>query len=225
MAPNELSFITPAWKDIYGFKKPELTKDWTMYALSENTKRSILLAGADHGRQRKMLAPAFGERALKLQQGMLTTYTSMMVDRLGERMKENKSVDMAKVFNCVTFDTIADLMFGKSLGLCENMEYSDWLSQLFVSIYLVGASRALQYFPLLFRLATMMIPKSMQDSIDASYQNTVDKVNARLAMKTERPDMLGMMLEHKEAGADMTMDELYANADLLMIAGTETTAT
>jgi hypothetical protein len=39
---------------------------------------------------------------LKLQQGMLTTYTSMMVDRLGERMKENKSVDMAKVFNCVT---------------------------------------------------------------------------------------------------------------------------
>ena len=102
MAPNELSFITPAWKEIYGFKKPELTKDWTMYALSENTKRSILLAGADHGRQRKMLAPAFGERALKLQQGMLTTYTSMMVDRLGERMKENKSVDMAKVFNCVT---------------------------------------------------------------------------------------------------------------------------
>lgn len=124
-----------------------------------------------------------------------------------------------------SFDTIADLMFGKSLGLCENMEYSDWLSQLFVSIYLVGASRALQYFPLLFRLATMMIPKSMQDSIDASYQNTVDKVNARLEMKTERPDMLGMMLKHKEEGAEMTMDELYANADLLMIAGTETTAT
>jgi cytochrome P450 len=116
-------------------------------------------------------------------------------------------------------------MFGKSLGLCENMEYSDWLSQLFISIYLVGASRALQYFPLLFRIATMMIPKSMQDSIDASYQNTVDKVNKRLEMKTERPDMLGMMLKHKEEGADMTMDELYANADLLMIAGTETTAT
>jgi hypothetical protein len=102
MAPNELSFITPAWKDIYGFKKPELTKDWTMYALSENTKRSILLSGADHGRQRKMLAPAFSERALKLQQGMLTTYTGMMVERLEERMMENKSVDMAKVFNCVT---------------------------------------------------------------------------------------------------------------------------
>ncbi|KAG9952594.1 cytochrome P450, partial [Aureobasidium melanogenum] len=225
MAPNELSFITPVWKDIYGFKKPELKKDWTNYALSENTKRSILLAGADHGRQRKMLAPAFGERALKLQQGMLTTYTGMMVERLEERMKENKAIDMAKVFNCVTFDTIADLMFGKSLGLCENMEYSDWLSQLFVSIWLAGASRALQYFPLLFRLATMMIPKHIQDSIDSSYKITVDKVNKRLEMKTERPDMLGLMLKHKEEGAEMTMDELYANADLLMIAGTETTAT
>ncbi|KAI4722872.1 putative cytochrome P450 monooxygenase [Aureobasidium sp. EXF-10727] len=225
MAPNELSFITPAWKEIYGFKKPELTKDWTMYALSENTKRSILLSGADHGRQRKMLAPAFSERALKLQQSMLTTYTGMMVERLEERMKQNKSIDMAKVFNCVTFDTIADLMFGKPLGLCKDMEYSDWLSQLFVSIWLVGSSRALQYFPILFRLATMMIPKHIQDSIDASYQNTVDKVNKRLEMKTERPDMLGLMLKHKEEGAEMTMDELYANADLLMIAGTETTAT
>ncbi|KAG9519096.1 cytochrome P450, partial [Aureobasidium melanogenum] len=225
MAPNELSFITPVWKEIYGFKKPELTKDWTNYALSENTKRSILLAGADHGRQRKMLAPAFGERALKLQQGMLTTYTGMMVERLEERMKENKAIDMAKVFNCVTFDTIADLMFGKSLGLCENMEYSDWLSQLFVSIWLAGASRALQYFPLLFRLVTMMIPKHIQDSIDSSYKITVDKVNKRLEMNTERPDMLGLMLKHKEEGAEMTMDELYANADLLMIAGTETTAT
>lgn len=116
-------------------------------------------------------------------------------------------------------------MFGKSLGLCEDMEYSDWLSQLFVSIWLAGASRALQYFPLLFRLATMMIPKHIQDSIDSSYQNTVDKVNKRLEMKTERPDMLGLMLKHKEEGAEMTMDELYANADLLMIAGTETTAT
>lgn len=102
IAPNELSFITQAWKDIYGFKRPELSKDWTMYALSENTKRSIILSGADHGRQRKMLAPAFSERALKLQQGMLTTYTGMMVEKLEERMKESKSVDMAKVFNCVT---------------------------------------------------------------------------------------------------------------------------
>ena len=101
-APNELSFITQAWKDIYGFKRPELSKDWTMYALSENTKRSIILSGTDHGRQRKMLAPAFSERALKLQQGMLTTYTGMMVEKLEERMKESKSVDMAKVFNCVT---------------------------------------------------------------------------------------------------------------------------
>ncbi|THZ79304.1 putative cytochrome P450 monooxygenase [Aureobasidium pullulans] len=225
IAPNELSFITQAWKDIYGFKRPELSKDWTMYALSENTKRSIILSGTDHGRQRKMLAPAFSERALKLQQGMLTTYTGMMVEKLEERMKESKSVDMAKVFNCVTFDTIADLMFGEPLGLCENMEYSDWLSQLFVSIWLAGASRALQYFPLLFRLATMMIPKHIQETIDSSYQNTVDKVNKRLAMKTERPDMLGLMLKHKEEGAEMTMDELYANADLLMIAGTETTAT
>ena len=124
-----------------------------------------------------------------------------------------------------SFDTIADLMFGEPLGLCENMEYSDWLSQLFVSIWLAGASRALQYFPLLFRLATMMIPKHIQETIDSSYQNTVDKVNKRLAMSTERPDMLGLMLKHKEEGAEMTMDELYANADLLMIAGTETTAT
>jgi hypothetical protein len=102
LAPNELSFITAAWKDIYGFKKPELKKDWTMYAISENTKLSVILAGADHGKQRRMLAPAFGEKALRLQQGMLTTYTGKMVERLGEMMRQNKTVDMAKVFNCVT---------------------------------------------------------------------------------------------------------------------------
>jgi cytochrome P450 len=116
-------------------------------------------------------------------------------------------------------------MFGSPLGLCEDMEYSPWLSQLFSSIYMAGASRALQHFPLLFSLATMMMPRSIQETIDSSYKNTVDKVNKRLEQKTERPDLLGLMFKHKEDGAEMTMDQLYANADLLMIAGTETTAT
>ena len=103
LAPNELSFIdAKAWKDIYGFKSKN-GKDWTMYALSENTKKSVILAGeGEHQRQRRMLAPAFGERALRLQRGMLTEYTGMMVERLGEACVENRTVDMAKVFNCVT---------------------------------------------------------------------------------------------------------------------------
>lgn len=123
------------------------------------------------------------------------------------------------------FDTIADLMFGEPLGLCEDMEYSPWLQQLFTSIWLAGSSRALQHFPIIFALVTKLIPKSVQDAIDASFKHTVDRVDKRLAMKTDRPDILGLMLKHKEEGADMSMQELYANADLLMIAGTETTAT
>lgn len=123
------------------------------------------------------------------------------------------------------FDTIADLMFGEPLGLCEDMEYSPWLSQLFTSIWLAGSSRALQYFPLLFKLVTLCIPKSIQEAIDSSFNHTVTRVDKRLAMQTDRPDMLGLMLKHKDENATMSMAELYANADLLMIAGTETTAT
>lgn len=107
VAPDEVSFIDArAWKEIYGFKRrdqEELGKDWTMYALSENTKQSVILAGGEaHARQRRMLAPAFGERALRLQEAMLVRYTGLMVKRLGEKRDKGETVDMAKVFNCVT---------------------------------------------------------------------------------------------------------------------------
>ena len=69
-----------------------------------------------------------------------------------------------------------------------------------------------------------VMPKSLTDAANASFKHSSDRVDKRLAMDTDRPDIFGLVLKHKD-GANMSRQMMYSNADLLMIAGTETTAT
>lgn len=119
---------------------------------------------------------------------------------------------------------MADLTFGESMGLLETQEYSPWLQGIFDGIFYACVSRAFQYFPLLWKIVQRWIPKSVHEAANASVKHSADRVDKRLAMETERPDIFGLVLMH-ETGSKMPRHEMHANADLLMVAGTETTAT
>jgi hypothetical protein len=123
-----------------------------------------------------------------------------------------------------SFDIMADLTFGESMGLLETQEYSPWLQGIFDGIFYACVSRAFQHFPLLWKIVQRFIPKSVYEAAEASVKHSADCVDKRLAMETERPDIFGLVLKH-ETGSKMPRYEMHANADLLMIAGTETTAT
>lgn len=123
-----------------------------------------------------------------------------------------------------SFDIMADLTFGESMGLLETQEYSPWLLGIFDGIFYACVSRAFQYFPTLWNVIQLLIPRSVHEAAEASFKHSADRVDKRLAMDTERPDIFGLVLKH-ETGSKMPRHEMHANADLLMIAGTETTAT
>jgi hypothetical protein len=123
-----------------------------------------------------------------------------------------------------SFDIMADLTFGESMGLLETQEYSTWLLGIFDGIFYACVSRMFQYFPTLWKVVQLFIPRSVHEAAEASFIHSAGRVDKRLAMDTERPDIFGLVLKH-ETGSKMPRHEMHANADLLMIAGTETTAT
>jgi len=110
------------------------------------------------------------------------------------------------------------------MSLLETQEYNPWLQGIFDQIFYACVSRAFQYFPLLWSVVQRLIPRSVHEMAEASVKFSADRVDKRLEMETERPDIFGLVLKH-EAGSKMPRHEMHANADLLMIAGTETTAT
>jgi cytochrome P450 len=110
--------------DIYGLKldRSELGKDPAFYNRRESTNilstyQSIskgmffqLMSKdanqADHARIRKMLAPAFSDRALLEQESLLTHYFDLLVSELKKKIDgpNNGRVDMMEYYNFVTFD-------------------------------------------------------------------------------------------------------------------------
>ena len=110
------------------------------------------------------------------------------------------------------------------MSLLETQEYNPWLQGIFDQIFYACVSRAFQYFPLLWSIVQRLIPRSVHEMAEASVKFSADRVDKRLEMETERPDIFGLVLKH-ETGSKMPRHEMHANADLLMIAGTETTAT
>lgn len=73
------------------------------------------------------------------------------------------------------------------------------------------------------KLVKLMIPKSMKVRQNKVFTLNVAKVDRRVASKSDRPDFLSYIIKSKD-GVAMPMQELYANSTLLVLAGSESTA-
>jgi cytochrome P450 len=118
---------------------------------------------------------------------------------------------------------MADLTFRESMNLLETQEHNPWLQGTFDQLFYASLSRVFQHFPPVWAVVQRLIPKSVHDIAEASVKHSADRVDKRLAMETERPDIFGLVIKHA-AESNMSRQEMHANADLLMMAGTETTA-
>jgi cytochrome P450 len=118
---------------------------------------------------------------------------------------------------------MADLTFRESMNLLETQEHNPWLQGTFDQLFYASLSRVFQHFSPVWAVVQRLIPKSVHDIAEASVKHSADRVDKRLAMETERPDIFGLVIKHA-AESNMSRQEMHANADLLMMAGTETTA-
>ena len=140
IGPQQLSYNTSqAWRDIYGLAKKgkvQLKKDWNFYQAPANGVRDVFDTCDEnyHRHIRKIVAPAFSEKALKDQEPLLKHWATFLVSKLEEKTKiqADEPVNLVDWFNFATMDIMADLTFSEPMDMLESSEYvaSDFLNWL-----------------------------------------------------------------------------------------------
>jgi len=239
VAPEEISFISgeTAWQDIYGFrtgknKTPPYLKDGKWYTKLPNTAPSILIADeADHSRMRRNLSHAFSDKAIKEQEPLVQGLVDLLVNRLHEQVEENNpTVDIMRWYNYTTFDIITDLTFGEPLYCLRDKDYHPWVVMIAASMKInTIKARTKQFaaFVYIDMLMGLFIDKKALENKRMEFYGLISaKVSKRIAEGTQRPDFISHILRNEEkAELALTKPELDSNALILMVGGSETTAT
>ncbi|KAH7336568.1 cytochrome P450 monooxygenase-like protein [Rhexocercosporidium sp. MPI-PUGE-AT-0058] len=229
-APNDLDFATAeSYQDIYGTatkgRKQFLKGDW--YNQGPGGTRSLVMSNerdpVKHHDAKKLLAPAFSSSALRAQTVFVLKYVNMWVEQIKKRGNTGKGINMEEWYNWLTFDIIGDLAFGESFGAVENAQGHEWVPTIKRGIaegQLTDVYRRvplLRYFPWLVRgrrTATHRLANSKRSR---------DLVQRRLKSCTEREDFFSHIIKDKDL--DLSLMYLTGQANMLVIAGSETVAT
>ena len=231
LAPGELTYITAnAWKDIYGNRpgKGPLPPSH-LYGLREKEffgSFSLLWLEdhKEHARHRRIMAPAFSDRSLREQESVIRKYVDLFI----QRMRENAGtpVDIAAWFNFTTFDIIGDLAFGEPFDCLLKSRYHPWIHFLFSRLKMMMYGQIMDTMTYLSKVVDMVVPQHVKQEALNHVRCTMDKVDRRRAIKeTDRPDFMTHFLKHTGTEGGLSFSELYANAQILVIAGSETSAT
>lgn len=119
----------------------------------------------------------------------------------------------------------ADLTFGESLNQLVSSNYNSWVVAIF------GFTKAFNYARIvrewgLSPLIQTLLPADIRAQKQRHINFAAEKVDKRMAQKTERPDIWTYVTKNSHIeGQGLTLNELHSNGALFMIAGTETTAT
>lgn len=236
LGPNTLSYTQPqAWKDIYGQQRRTNPKDTLYYPPHLNGRHAInaLPADADHARLRRLFAPAFSASALRAQTPQILT---PFADLLVRNVRKMEKQDLVTLFTCTTMDITSDLAFGAPLGLLatdddHTAQYTPWVAAIFGWLKAADLSRLGIEYPWLGALAKALTPPALKRMQRLHFGEAAARVDERVARGAgERPDLWGYVLREQqqgEKGEDEVMDvqDMYANATIFMLAGSETSAT
>ncbi|KXJ85148.1 benzoate 4-monooxygenase cytochrome P450 [Microdochium bolleyi] len=213
--PTDLSFSSAqAWRDVYGHVKGRSSQAKADdYGLQPaNGVRSILMCNDEnHARVRRIFAPAFSDRALRKQEHIFKRYVELLVEKVEQAISKHEDssprLEMTKYMNYVTFDL------------------SPWVASIFAMISLLPISLFMEYYPLLSSLLRRFEPKWLRDIRDEHFNHSVERVDQRLREGSDGPDIWNLVMNKTDSGEQLTLGEMHSNADVFMLAGTETTAT
>jgi cytochrome P450 len=234
ISPDELSFADPqAWRDIYGHgsrngKGSTPPKHWSWYERKVNGASSLLdlQESAEHARARKIFTPAFSDRALMQQQ---VPIFAKYADQLVETLRNGRNFDFVRMFNFTTFDIMGDFTFGESMHMLDNAEYDPWVNIIFQNVKRgVKFNLIHSYYPLVGYVVRVLFGRIVERMKYEHFGYCVTRVTKRLekGRASEGVDLWDLVLKQGEDGErELRRDEMDVNADLFMIAGTETIAT
>lgn len=227
--PDELSFVgASAWRDIFT-GRPQLPKPIVGVIGTSNGVQSIASTDnfEDHARYRRIIGNALSDRALREQEYILKTYTDLLIQKLQEQVTESIdansiNTDMHKWYIATTFDTLGDLQFGESFHSLESREEHFWISAIFLGVKLGMLLTIFHHFPPL--QAKWFLPRIINNKARAHFTWASKQIEKRMSRDTERPDFMKYILNNSEEKG-ISRDEIDSNATLLILAGSETSAT
>ncbi|KAG6363896.1 hypothetical protein INS49_008999 [Diaporthe citri] len=227
VGPTHLSINHPdGMQDVRGHRKTGENPKETIHAIP-NRDNIIGANREDHQRFRRALAHGFSAQSMLAQQPVIKHYVDQLFGKLHEASEGGtRPVDIERWFNFTTFDVIGDLAFGEPFGCLEGGKYHPWVDIIFKSIKnmaFLTASRRLSWIgPLLM----MTVPRSLGTKLAENKELSRQKVRKRLDLGAGRPDFMDAMIRKSEyAGSTISFEELTSNAFILIVAGSETTAT
>ncbi|KAI3398516.1 hypothetical protein diail_9040 [Diaporthe ilicicola] len=241
--PDELLFTDPdAWKDIYShhngavIKGEEFSKSPDFYQTQGVTPSLLGESRDNHALIRRQLSHGFSDKILRDQESIVKGYVDLLMRRLRERcvpvtgagsekeklLQSKTAFDLRHWYNYTTFDIIGDMAFGEPFGSLENGEESEMVKNINRGLARqpIGTAMKLLGFG---RVIGWLFGRNSRFRRENA-KRTAEKLRRRMGLNVERPDLIGSLLR-KQEDWNMPFERLRANAGLLVVAGSETTAT
>ncbi|KAF2968987.1 hypothetical protein GQX73_g4601 [Xylaria multiplex] len=169
-----------------------------------------------HAAVRRVFSPAFSEQSLRKQEPLFQKYAGLMAGCA----RKNKIVNMTELYDFTTFDIMAEFTFGEPLGMLESNQYSDWVAMVFSAVKILPTMQMIEFYSLSRNLFRLFEPKFVKKMRLDHFNHTVTRVDKRLREGSDQPDLWNFVEESRA----LSSGEIYANAELFMAAGTETTS-
>jgi cytochrome P450 len=178
-----------------------------------------------HSRFRRAMDPAFTEKAVRMQEPIILSHVRLFIsklDRLASSSSDGAIIDIMRWISFVVFDEIGDLGFGEPFGCLESSEHHPWCSTIFTSLRAATYRVSLRYYPALNWIMSFAIPQSVIKKGMQHWKMSVDKINRRLNLEKDRPDLVSMIKRDEEGVDGLSHPEMLATSSVLIVAGSET---
>ena len=188
----------------------------------------------EHQRKRRVMSQAFSESALRKLEDHVLVHVKTFVEKLSsggakaeisEGAIEQKdktwtpSTNLAKMCSYVSFDLMAELVFGKAFHMLDNADNRFIIDLIQVAAFRVGVCLQMPALAIwqVDKIFTPAVRKVRDQYVAISKKMAVDRMN----MDHDRQDLFSHILAAKdpETGKGFSIDELWGESTLLIIAG------
>ncbi|KAL7268464.1 hypothetical protein RUND412_008914 [Rhizina undulata] len=241
LSPNFLTVNSKeGLKEIYGVNKNVQKAYFYTAAVGHSQNYAVNTASAidkqAHARKRKVLAHAFTDSALR----SMEQYVVPTIDTLcniiaageqsidfegGEKGKGKWRGDMSEWANYLTFDIMGELSYGKNFGMLkseENRYVPEIIDKTTHRGLICGTITQLDTY----RLDTWFL-NSIAEGQKRVFNFAGKQAQERMALKGDRKDFIHYLINAKnpDGESSYSMQEMFSESTLLMVAGSDTTAT
>ncbi|KAI4223150.1 MAG: hypothetical protein L6R40_008526 [Gallowayella cf. fulva] len=185
--------------------------------------QNILVADrGTHTRQRRLLAHAFSESALREQEPILQLYANKLLEQLSRECHKGP-VDMVAWLTFASFDLIGHMSFGENFGCLDRGDYHPFVRAIAAMASELTFTQMWKYWGLM-SIRALFTPKAVRGQRAKHIKTAMQTVQTRIKKGSEHRDFLHYILSAND-DKGMSPDEINVNAFSLSIAGSESTAT